>query len=476
MNDKKNPKIFISYSWSNSEKVIELAERLMANGIEVILDKWDLKEGHDKYAFMEQSVNDPTIDKVLIICDESYTEKANHYKDGVGTETTIISPEIYGNIKQEKFIPVIFEKDSNGNPYCPTFIKSKIYIDLSTEDNYETNYEALLRNLHNKPLYRKPALGTAPEWLENETTDLSPIRDAIKQIRGCSNGNETKKTFLINKFTSEFIKVLRSFDSLEICKNNEIILKQIEESKPIRDLYIDFLEMIICDGSGTGKIIPDFVEQIYNSTHDANGRCQYTKEEFEFFDFFIWEIFICTTAILLHYECYKELYQILSHTYFLRKNYFDSTLEANNFIFFRKYLRIIEEGCKPKSENPNLYTLAGDILIKREKKPLYTKNSIANSDLILYQMSCILGLLKGNRYWFPSLYCYADLPQIIWQKLVSREYCEKIMPLFGVTSVDILKEKIRNAKFSENARYSSFSGCAPMISHSIKIDSIATLN
>jgi len=96
MNDKGNPKTFISYSWSSSERVLELAERLMANGVEVILDKWDLKEGQDKYAFMEQCVTEPSVDRVLIICDMAYTEKANKREGGVGDETVIISPEVYG--------------------------------------------------------------------------------------------------------------------------------------------------------------------------------------------------------------------------------------------------------------------------------------------------------------------------------------------------------------------------------------------
>lgn len=49
--EDKIPKIFISYSWVVSERVLELAERLVANGVDVVLDKWDLKEGQDKYAF-----------------------------------------------------------------------------------------------------------------------------------------------------------------------------------------------------------------------------------------------------------------------------------------------------------------------------------------------------------------------------------------------------------------------------------------
>ena len=44
----------------------------MHDGIYVVLDKWELKEGQDKYAFMERCVSDPEISKVLIICDKAY--------------------------------------------------------------------------------------------------------------------------------------------------------------------------------------------------------------------------------------------------------------------------------------------------------------------------------------------------------------------------------------------------------------------
>jgi len=38
---------------------------LRESGVDVILDKWDLREGHDAYAFMEKMVTDPQIKKVL---------------------------------------------------------------------------------------------------------------------------------------------------------------------------------------------------------------------------------------------------------------------------------------------------------------------------------------------------------------------------------------------------------------------------
>ena len=44
----ENRKVFISYSWTTSKHqdwVISLAERLMSDGVNVIIDKWDLKAG-----------------------------------------------------------------------------------------------------------------------------------------------------------------------------------------------------------------------------------------------------------------------------------------------------------------------------------------------------------------------------------------------------------------------------------------------
>lgn len=140
------PKVFISYSWtpeSNKKKAIELAHRLYEDGIYVVMDIWDLHEGHDKYAFMERMVNDQTISKVLMLCNSTYTEKANSRKGGAGTEGMIISAEIYENVEQTKFIPIIFERDNKGNEIIPTFVKGRIYIDLSDAVFSENEYEKL---------------------------------------------------------------------------------------------------------------------------------------------------------------------------------------------------------------------------------------------------------------------------------------------------------------------------------------------
>lgn len=44
------PKVFISYSWSSKDKARNLAERLLVDGVDVVMDIYDLKEGMEKYA------------------------------------------------------------------------------------------------------------------------------------------------------------------------------------------------------------------------------------------------------------------------------------------------------------------------------------------------------------------------------------------------------------------------------------------
>lgn len=181
----RTPKVFISYSWTSKEyqeSVISLAKRMRHDGVDVKLDVWDLIEGQDKYVYMEQCVVDDSIDKVIILSDKIYAEKADHREGGVGNETTIISSEIYGDADQRKFISVVMERDDYGRVYLPKYLKSRIYCDLSGE-NYEKEYETLLRSIFEVPVYRKPEIGERPKWLTEDAPDvLYGIKNIAKEI------------------------------------------------------------------------------------------------------------------------------------------------------------------------------------------------------------------------------------------------------------------------------------------------------
>lgn len=138
--------LFISYSSTpvtNKEKVSRFVNLLKSYGFSVIWDDSDLIMGSDIYSFMEKMSTDPNVSNVLILCNKDYAEKANRRKRGVGTETQIITSEIYNRTEQSKFIPIVFEKTKAGKPYLPQYLKNRSYADFSVEDFWDQEMSKL---------------------------------------------------------------------------------------------------------------------------------------------------------------------------------------------------------------------------------------------------------------------------------------------------------------------------------------------
>lgn len=481
MQEDRIPKVFISYSWSSDAMVLELAQRLVAHGVDVVLDKWDLKEGQDKYAFMERSVNDPDITKVLIICDKKYAQKANDRTGGVGDETVIISSELYGNMNQEKFIPVIAEKDEEEKPYVPTYIKTRIYIDLSDENSYETEYEKLLRNIYEKPLIRKPQLGKRPEWLDDEKMNYFPLKDLIKQIKGSST--DKKRKTCIARFKDEYIKTLKEFWIEHITPEQEF--QQFLNTKTLRDIFLDFLEVIAEQDDNYAEILASIVEEIYNELTNLKNFTQQNsgyESDIDLFKIHIWELFICIVTYMRHVEDYEALHTLLTYTYFLNDGLFGGSSKMKIYTEFRHHSRMIEEGYKPSTEQKNKYTLLGDVICnQREYLPIFSKKALANADLFLYQICMAFDFPKDKDSWFrdnwfPTFYVYATGNDIGWERMKSKRYCKKIQVLLGCQTIEEMKERVKKCEHNRDMRYNGSFDSAPSILDYIELDSIGTLN
>jgi len=133
------PVVFISYSWTpieNQRYVFELVSKLIADGINVIYDKNDLHPGQDKDYFMERALTNNEIDYVLVICNKDYAAKADARRGGVGYESEIILSQLSSQPLQTKIIPVVIETNERGEAYLPTFLKSRVFINLTQESGY----------------------------------------------------------------------------------------------------------------------------------------------------------------------------------------------------------------------------------------------------------------------------------------------------------------------------------------------------
>jgi hypothetical protein len=172
------PKIFISYSHDSPDHkrwVGDLATKLRQNGIDVILDQWDLGLGDDVPKFMEKSVTEA--DRVLMICTEKYVHKANEGSGGVGYEAMVVTGELVQDLGTSKFIPVI--RQGSVQPLIPKSVSTRLYVNLSHAKNYQEQFDQLLRELHNAPRIPKPPLGQSPF---SKAPTVSTVSAAVSEV------------------------------------------------------------------------------------------------------------------------------------------------------------------------------------------------------------------------------------------------------------------------------------------------------
>lgn len=173
------PKAFISYSHDSQghkKWVLDLATRLRNAGVDAVLDQWELGPGSDLAAFMERNL--AKADRVLMICTEAYVEKANAGTGGVGYEKMIVTADLLKSIDSNKVIPVIRQ---SGTRDVPTFLKTKIFIDLSRDDDFEFGFDELVRSLHNSPLFEKPPIANNP-FVPVAATPPERTGDALNKL------------------------------------------------------------------------------------------------------------------------------------------------------------------------------------------------------------------------------------------------------------------------------------------------------
>ena len=440
MDQQKHPTVFISYSWAtNKERVIQIANDLTRDGINTIIDVWDLKHGQDKYTFMEKMVTDPSIDFVLIMCDKSYTQKADSRAGGVGDETVIISSELYGKMEQTKFIPIILEKDENGKAYCPVYLKNRIHLDFSTTDD---QYMQLLRTLYGEPQYRRPELGKKPEYLSEDSVNISSVQSTVIQLKNTTDSISKEK--YIQHFLQQFIEKAKQY-IVDISNEDTNLLgkeieKKIYEMKPLRDLYLDTLNECILENKNITGFIISFFEQIYNEllfigSDDPNQSYKSSHTAaFEHYKFMIWNCFICTISYLRRYEKYIEINTILNHTFFLQQSDYPARkIWPGSFIEFRPYLDVLDG---QYGKQLSKLSLMGDIAVKLSKYPFVDSITFSQTDVFICQLSFIFQHPRSFGQWFPITYIYLRESENMWVQLTSRKYCEKILPLFGVNTIE----------------------------------------
>tara|TARA_R110000737_G_scaffold2923_6_gene8666 strand:+ start:132427 stop:133866 length:1440 start_codon:yes stop_codon:yes gene_type:complete len=446
-NDSSNeqtPVVGISYSWGDPDHkqwVIELAERLYESGVVALLDEWDVSEGHDINHFMERLTTDKNVSKVLVICDSSYAIKADARTGGAGAEASIISAEMYGKSQQERFLPIVRERDSEGNPTLPVYMKGRLYFDFSDDTKFADEFEKLLRNIHKKPRRERPQLGRIPDYLEESA--LSPkaahasaeTKKSISSQRGNSQGH-----------LADFFEGLQS-DVLGLAidgTDDEDVVESINSSVSLMQAAIDVMS-IACRSKKDAELI-DPVTNLFESvsnpllSYDTISRVQNEPSRF-----FMWEFLIYLSAVCIKYKRYETLNSICSYR-FARST--GGSLDWVRYAAFENPLRAVDVDRNKRLETRRI-SIKADLLKERVGSTAFEFEHLIQADVLL-SIRSILTDYKGGHHdsWQPLTVVFVsrfgvELP--IFSKLIATGDFSGLVDILGVDNLSSYKTSVENA-------------------------------
>jgi hypothetical protein len=195
-------KVFISYSWDSEDHkswVRMFARTLIENGVEVVMDQYDLPLGGDRFKFMEDSIRD--VQCVLCVCTPEYVKRADSREKGVGEETKLITPKFFEAPRGKEFIPILRRMESHGKP-TPDYMAALIYVDFRDDSAFPFRMEELLRHLHKQPKHAKPPLGKIPNFgmpdAFSKQTDTPSANELYQHLKSAFPYGQNDTDFLLN--------------------------------------------------------------------------------------------------------------------------------------------------------------------------------------------------------------------------------------------------------------------------------------
>jgi hypothetical protein len=145
-------RVFISHTSSTDEDaewVKDLALFLIDNGIQARLDRFHLRRGMDLPQWMCNEL--ALAQKVIVVCDETYKQKADGRLGGVGWETMIIQGDV-ANLPPDSTKYQIIVRTENINDGLPLYLRTKYAFHASPSDTNQSFRGELISELLDIPI------------------------------------------------------------------------------------------------------------------------------------------------------------------------------------------------------------------------------------------------------------------------------------------------------------------------------------
>lgn len=445
-------RIFISYSHTSQEykqKIHDLALRLAdEGGLDVVFDAWSLREGQSLTTFMESMVNDLSIDKIIVFVDKNYADKADNRVGGVGTEVQIISKQVYDDVGQTKFIPVVMEF-VEGSACMPTFFGDRAYVDMSTPQNSILNFEQLVRAIWDKPLFKKPEPGPRPVFLLTDESVESTVLDSlIGKVELLTKNRQIDSNDEIDDVLNRIDIELKLYREKTKPNNLEEYFALLSNSVSLRDSMLRFVEILI-----KRKLYREYeykIKRIFEKALTYKNLDARALKYDDFFHLFVYEYFLYYVAMLIEHHDYGAAHRAITSNYIICD--LQARTRTANMSSFYHYSDTLDEW---RSEDDRKYiSPTATVLHNRASNRIVSFPMVMQADTVVFIHSLI-----EMTYWYPQTLVYFSHgdPHDIFLRAKSREGMSNIATLFGISPEQDLCDILRGIRDNANSKLKQMS-------------------
>jgi len=386
---------------------------------------------------MERCVADDEISRVLILLDPRYAERADGREGGVGTETLIISPQVYREADQEKFIPVVMDRDEDGTEPIPAYLAGRIYIDLSDPETEDDHYERLVRNIYGNPERARPPLGKPPAFLQDDAPQLRTgrslprLKEAVHHARANVGGYlDDYFDRLVDAYREER---LEPDDGEEL---DQLVVQSIEHFRPHRDEYLDLVKFLArhVPTIQAYEHLHRFFERLLAVRHEVNHVGARWEHQTENLAWVAWEMFLYTTAILLDAQRFDAIPSLLE-PYYVESGY-SGRGGMRDFGTVNPGFYVVDRIRRDRLDL-RFQSVSANLLRERSQVSRVKFDSLMAADLVLWFRA-----VTGSGSWYPRTLYYGEMadPPALFVRARSAGFSDRLMPVLGVSGPDAFRE------------------------------------
>ena len=351
---------------------------------------------------------------------------------------------------------IVKERDEQGKPYVPTFLGPRIFIDFSDPVKQSERFEQLLRWIFDKPLYRKPRIGSIPTFLREEDSALalatsSRFRRAVSAIEN----NLDHKFVLVEEYFQALLsecekirihsKIVETFDDL--------VIESIESFVPYRNEVIQVFLLLARypNTNEAAKVIHRFMEGLIPYMKRSENGMSHQEWDLDNFKFIIHEMYLYAVACFIRHERFETAASLMRTGYYLPPDSVNYRANMKSFDVFYNPLKSLWH--RNQRLNLNRVSLHADLLKQRSNQSGIDFRHLMQADFVLYLRS--LHLLAQNRYrlWRPETLLFScNYPSVfeIFSRSQSAAYFSQVKVLLSVEDKSDLGSTL--AKLKDDSR------------------------